>query len=128
MDNCHRRRRRHHCHPHRCAAIAIAIAVAAPPKPSLRRHRRRCAVIAVAAPPPSLPSLRPIAAPPNIPAERARDLQKAFHDAMHDPNLLAEARKLQLEISPVFAEEAARLIKELTETPPDILRQLKELQ
>jgi tripartite-type tricarboxylate transporter receptor subunit TctC len=71
---------------------------------------------------------RPIAAPPNIPVERARDLQKAFHDAMLDPNLLAEARKLQLEISPVFADEASRLIQELTQTPPDVLRQLKELQ
>ena len=39
MDNRHRHR--HRCHPHHCAAIAIA--VAAPPKPSLRRHRRRCA-------------------------------------------------------------------------------------
>jgi hypothetical protein len=39
MDNRHRHP--HHCHPHHCAAIAIA--VAAPPKPSLRRHRRRCA-------------------------------------------------------------------------------------
>ena len=55
MDNRHRHR--HHCHPHHCAAIAIA--VAAPPKLSLRRHRRCCA----ATPPPSLPLLRPIAAP-----------------------------------------------------------------
>jgi hypothetical protein len=56
MDNrhCHH----HHCHPHHCAAIAIA--VTAPPKLSLRRHRHRCA----ATPPPFLPSLRPIAAPP----------------------------------------------------------------
>ena len=48
MDNRHRHR--HHCHPHHCAAITIA--VAAPPKPSLRRHRRRCAATfsAIAAP------------------------------------------------------------------------------
>jgi hypothetical protein len=34
------------------------------PLPSLRRLSHRCTVIAIAAPPPSLPSLRPIAAPP----------------------------------------------------------------
>ena len=71
---------------------------------------------------------RPVAAPPGIPPDRARALQTAFRDTTNDPNFLAEAKKLKLEISPVMADEATRLLEELAKTPPEVLAQLRDLR
>ncbi len=71
---------------------------------------------------------RPVAAPPNVPADRARDLQQAFRLTAEDPAFLADAEKMKLEISPVYAEETLKLIKQLAETPEDVLQQLRNLR
>jgi tripartite-type tricarboxylate transporter receptor subunit TctC len=71
---------------------------------------------------------RPVVAPPGVPQDRARALQTAFRDTTSDPAFLAEAKKLKLEISPVRAEEAERLIVQLAKTPADVLQQLRDLR
>lgn len=71
---------------------------------------------------------RPFAAPPGIPTDKARGLQAAFRDASQDQAFLAEAQKMKLEISPVFAEEAMQLIQQLAQTPAAVLAQLRELR
>jgi tripartite-type tricarboxylate transporter receptor subunit TctC len=71
---------------------------------------------------------RPFAAPPQVSADRAADLQLAFRKTSEDPAFLADAEKMKLEISPVFAEEAKRLIQELAATPEDVLEQLRNLR
>jgi len=48
---------------------------------------------------------RPVAAPPGVPAERLDILRRAFEQSMKDPEFLAEAEKLQLEIEPLSARE-----------------------
>lgn len=47
---------------------------------------------------------RPLAAPPGTPAAQAAILRKAFVDMLADPEYRAEARRLQLEISPLPGE------------------------
>jgi tripartite-type tricarboxylate transporter receptor subunit TctC len=71
---------------------------------------------------------RPFAAPPNVPADRAADLQQAFLRTTEDPGFLADADKMKLEISPVSAAEALKLIAQLAATPEDVLQQLRNLR
>lgn len=67
---------------------------------------------------------RPFAAPPGIPADRAAALRKAFQDTIKDSQLLAEAKKQNLEIDPISGEEITKLMEELYETPKDIVERV----
>lgn len=70
---------------------------------------------------------RPFAAPPGVPAERARALQAAFLDVHKDPLFLQEADKYGLDISPLGASEALQLIRKVAETPNELLRSIEKL-
>ena len=48
---------------------------------------------------------RPYAAPPEVPADRAKALQDAFMATQKDPAYLEEAEKLGIDISPIGAQE-----------------------
>jgi tripartite-type tricarboxylate transporter receptor subunit TctC len=60
---------------------------------------------------------RPFLAPPGIPQDRAEALRSAFAGTMKDPEFLADAEKMELEITPVSGEEIEKLVKELYQTP-----------
>jgi tripartite-type tricarboxylate transporter receptor subunit TctC len=64
---------------------------------------------------------RPFAAPPDIPADRKAALIKAFNDAMKDPELLAEAARERVDISPMRGEEIDALLTQLYATPVDVI-------
>jgi tripartite-type tricarboxylate transporter receptor subunit TctC len=70
---------------------------------------------------------RPFLAPPGIPAERVAALRKAFMDAMRDKELLAEAEKAKLEITPVSGDDIQKLVAEVYATPADITKKATEL-
>ena len=70
---------------------------------------------------------RPYAAPPGIPSERLALLRRAFMDTMADPEFLADAKKLELEISPVSGPEVEQLLREVYATPPDVAQKLSAL-
>lgn len=53
---------------------------------------------------------RPYLAPPGIPAERHEALRRAFDATARDPEFLADAERIQLEINPVNGEEIDTLI------------------
>ena len=63
--------------------------------------------------------------PPDVPAERAKALRKAFDDTVKDPELLAEAKKMKLDINPVSGEEATRLVMALVDIPAPIVDKLR---
>jgi tripartite-type tricarboxylate transporter receptor subunit TctC len=65
---------------------------------------------------------RPFAAPPGIPAGRLAALRAAFDATMKDPQFLAEAKKLDLEVRPVSGVEVEKLIKEIYASPPDVVK------
>ncbi len=69
---------------------------------------------------------RPFLGPPGIPADRTQALQKAFMDTMHDPDFLADARKSRLDINPVSGDQLEVLMREIYQTPPDIVRKAAE--
>jgi hypothetical protein len=60
---------------------------------------------------------RPLVAPPDLPADRAEMLRKAFMDTMQDKEFLADADKAQMEITPVSGAEIQALVKELYSLP-----------
>jgi tripartite-type tricarboxylate transporter receptor subunit TctC len=70
---------------------------------------------------------RPYAAPPAIPKERLAVLREAFMDTMVDPDFLADAKKLELEISPVSGPAVEKLLTEVYAAPPDVAQKLSAL-
>ena len=64
---------------------------------------------------------RPFMAPPGLPADRAKALQKAFMDTMGDPVFLAEAKKIKLDLAPVSGPEVQKLIADLAATPKKLM-------
>jgi tripartite-type tricarboxylate transporter receptor subunit TctC len=70
---------------------------------------------------------RPFLAPPGVPKERLALLRKAFMETMQDKVFLAEAQKLNLEITPVSGEKVQELVAEMYRTPPEILARALEV-
>jgi len=58
----------------------------------------------------------PFAAPPGVPADRVAALRKAFDETLKDPEFLAEAEHLNLEITPVSGERIQSLIEDVYRT------------
>jgi tripartite-type tricarboxylate transporter receptor subunit TctC len=63
---------------------------------------------------------RPFAAPPAIPADRKAALIAAFDATMQDPEFLAEAKKLNIDVRPVTGRALDQLLAELYATPKDV--------
>jgi tripartite-type tricarboxylate transporter receptor subunit TctC len=70
---------------------------------------------------------RPFAAPPGVPADRARILQTAFRDAHRDPQLIAEAKNLDLDISPIEPDGVLAALKSVDKADPNHLDYLRKL-
>ena len=68
---------------------------------------------------------RPYFLPPDVPAERVAALRRAFDATMTDPAFLAEAAKLQLEVSPMTGEAVQAVVAQLAKTPPDIASRVR---
>jgi tripartite-type tricarboxylate transporter receptor subunit TctC len=63
----------------------------------------------------------PFAAPPGVPAERVAALRKAFDETLQDKDFLAEAERMNLEITLVTGERIDSLIDDLYRTTsPDL--------
>jgi tripartite-type tricarboxylate transporter receptor subunit TctC len=64
---------------------------------------------------------RPFAAPPGVPADRAAALRAAFDATVKDPEFLAEAKKLNLDVNPLAGTTIADLLTELYATPKSVI-------
>jgi tripartite-type tricarboxylate transporter receptor subunit TctC len=60
---------------------------------------------------------RPIMGPPGMPKDRADALRKAFNDTMKDPQLLADAEKVNIEIDLVTGEEVEKMLIKFADYP-----------
>jgi tripartite-type tricarboxylate transporter receptor subunit TctC len=63
---------------------------------------------------------RAYAAPPGLPPERVALLRAAFSKTVQDPELIAEAERLKIDISPSSGEEVQQLIGTLAHLSPDL--------
>jgi tripartite-type tricarboxylate transporter receptor subunit TctC len=64
---------------------------------------------------------RPFAAPPGVPADRTAALRAAFDATMKDPEFLAEAKKLKLDVNPLSGTAIASLLTELYAMPKSVI-------
>jgi tripartite-type tricarboxylate transporter receptor subunit TctC len=64
---------------------------------------------------------RPLLAPPGLDPAVAAALRKGFAQAMHDPGLIADARKIGLELNYVSGENVQALVERLYHSPPDVI-------
>jgi len=64
---------------------------------------------------------RPLAAPPDVPAERVAALRAAFAATMTDREFLADATRYQMEIEPLTGEEVGKLLGRAYAAPRDIV-------
>jgi tripartite-type tricarboxylate transporter receptor subunit TctC len=70
---------------------------------------------------------RPFVAPPNIPADRANALRKAFEDTMADPVYLAEMKAKKLDVGPVNWRAIETLLKDFYATPQDVVDETRAI-
>jgi tripartite-type tricarboxylate transporter receptor subunit TctC len=56
---------------------------------------------------------RSVVAPPGLPPARLQMLRKAFDATMKDPQFLAEARQLKLDVEPLCGEELAKIVTQV---------------
>jgi len=69
---------------------------------------------------------RPFVLPPSVPAQRVTALRKAFMAAFSDPELLAEAQKIKLDIEALSGEEVQALVSKAFALPPRIAERAKQ--
>jgi tripartite-type tricarboxylate transporter receptor subunit TctC len=69
---------------------------------------------------------RSLAAPPEIPKDRLAVLRQATAQTMRDPDFLADAKKLDIDIAPMTAEETQVAVDRLFATPPAVVAQIEK--
>ena len=70
---------------------------------------------------------RPFAAPPGLPADRAKALEAAFLAVHRDAEYLDQAGKLKVDVSPIGGEEVLRAIEGIAGAPPELLDYMRKL-
>ena len=71
---------------------------------------------------------RPFLGPPGIPPERLAVLRQGFAETMKDPQFLADAEKLKLEVRPLSGEQAEVVVRQIyAETSPTIAQRAAAL-
>ena len=64
---------------------------------------------------------RPYIVPKAVPADRLAALRTAFDTTMKDPEFIADATKQRLTLTPMTGTEVEGFIRELYQTPPDVV-------
>ena len=59
--------------------------------------------------------------------ERVAALQNAFNEMVRNPEYLAEAERMRLEISPLTGDQAAALIRDVYSTPAPIVKRARAM-
>jgi tripartite-type tricarboxylate transporter receptor subunit TctC len=61
-----------------------------------------------------------------VPADRLAALREAFDKTVRDPEFLADAEKINMEIKPIGHAELRALAMEILSTPPDLIEKAKK--
>jgi tripartite-type tricarboxylate transporter receptor subunit TctC len=68
---------------------------------------------------------RPFMAPPGIPSDRHKALSDAFAQTLKDPALLADAKRMNLDVDYLSGADARNLLVRFADYPADVLRKAK---
>ena len=69
---------------------------------------------------------RPFLAAPEVPKDRLEALRRAFDQAVADPELLAEAKRINLDIAPLSGREVESLVAKAYTTPAAIIEKARQ--
>ena len=69
---------------------------------------------------------RPYVVAPQVPKDRVEALRKAFWATLKDPELLADAKRANLEVDPVSADDVQALIAKIYASPREITEKIKK--
>jgi tripartite-type tricarboxylate transporter receptor subunit TctC len=69
----------------------------------------------------------PFAAPPGLPADRARALGEAFMTMCRDRTFIEDAQAIGIDVSPIDDADVAKLIARLIETPKEVIARYNAL-
>jgi ABC-type phosphate/phosphonate transport system substrate-binding protein len=70
---------------------------------------------------------RPMATPPDIPELQLNALRAAFLAVMKDPDFVAEASKLNIDIDPVSGDALQKIVADVLATPQRVLDRAKPI-
>jgi tripartite-type tricarboxylate transporter receptor subunit TctC len=70
---------------------------------------------------------RPVAAPPQVPLDRANALRAAFMAVHRDPAYLEEAARLRLDVSPIGGDSILTAIDRIAAAPVELLEYVRKL-
>jgi tripartite-type tricarboxylate transporter receptor subunit TctC len=70
---------------------------------------------------------RPYVMPPEVPKDRVQFMREAIAAAVKNPELLAEAARMKLDVVYRPPEHLERLVAQLYETPSDVIEQVKNI-
>lgn len=70
---------------------------------------------------------RPFAVAAGVPEERVQALRRAFEAAMKDPQFIAEAERLGMEVSLTNGADLQKIVNDIISAPPPILDRLRTL-
>jgi tripartite-type tricarboxylate transporter receptor subunit TctC len=62
---------------------------------------------------------------PGIPVDRLAALRRAFDAAMTDPELLSEAQKMRVAVSPMAGKDLQKLVSEVSNLTPELLEKVR---
>ena len=69
---------------------------------------------------------RPYVTSPGVPADRLAALRKAFAEVLRDQQLLAEAERLNISITPLSGEDLQKIVGDIYRTPPELVERAKK--
>jgi len=70
---------------------------------------------------------RPLIAPPATPSDRVKILRDGYEKVTKDPDLIAEAKKLAIDVTPLRGEQLQKMAVEVMKQPPEVIEQIKKL-
>jgi len=70
---------------------------------------------------------RPMMVTPGTPPGRVKILRDAFLKTLNDADVLAEAKKARMDVEPTSGEELESLVKEIFDSPPEVLDRVKKM-
>jgi tripartite-type tricarboxylate transporter receptor subunit TctC len=64
---------------------------------------------------------------PGTPPERVKILREAYVKTLNDPEVLVETKKGRMDVEPTSGEELESLVKEIFDSPREVLERVKKL-
>lgn len=70
---------------------------------------------------------RPMMVTPGTPPDRVKILRDAYVKTLSDPDVLEEAKKGRMDVDPATGEELEALVKEIFDSPPEVVERVKKI-